>query len=366
MVLPPKPTGIPSSVWSRIGRNLHENPNHPVGIISNMIHDHFKSLHCGKIFRSHQLPPNPIVSTVQAFDQLLVPKDHCLRSKSDTYYIDGGRHVLRPHGTSHQGDVLASLRNNPSATGAIWTCDVYRKDEVDRIHFPVFHQTDGVRIFPPTTSEDEIVDDLKSSLEGLMKTMFDKAEIPLKLRWDHTATFPFTNPSIEMEILLGKSTKWIECLGSGRMKTEIDPHGWAFGIGIDRLAMLLFQIDDIRTLWSEDVRFLSQFESGKISKFRPFSKYPPTYRDSSFWMPNWMSEDDISRFQFECMHLAGPYGLESLELVDRFVHPTNATVSHCFRFTYRGIEKTLTADECNEIHNSVVNEYIVSLGGRLR
>ena len=201
-MLPLRPQNIPHSVWSRIGRNLYQNPTHPVGIISSKIHSHFNSLHRGSIFHSVQLPPTPIVTTSQAFDGLLVPRGHCLRSSSDTYYVTNDT-VLRPHATSHQGDILRDLRKaTTNLTGAIWTCDVYRKDEVDRIHFPVFHQTDGVRLFDKDMPVEFVISDLKTSLEDLMKTLFSEAEIPLNLRWDTTATFPFIDPSIEMEISL--------------------------------------------------------------------------------------------------------------------------------------------------------------------
>ena len=196
-----------------------------------------------------------------------------------------------------------------------------------------------------------------------MKTLFSEAEIPLNLRWDTTATFPFTDPSIEMEISLN-GEQWIECLGCGKIKTEIDTNGWAFGIGIDRLAMLLFQIDDIRTLWSEDQRFLSQFENGKIAKFKPFSKFPPTYRDTAFWLSSDVNFE-LEKLIFNCMQIAGPYGLETVEQIDQF--EKNGNISRCLRFTYRGIEKTLTSEECNDIHNGVINAYIFNvLGGVIR
>jgi phenylalanyl-tRNA synthetase alpha chain len=361
-MLPPRPSNIPSSVWGRIGRNLYLNDSHPVGIISNKIHQHFNQLHGGTIFKSFPLPPSPIVTSAQAFDNLLVPKSHPLRSPSDTYYVSESS-VLRPHATSHQKQVLDSLEKN-SRGGAIWTCDVYRKDEVDRIHFPVFHQTDGVRLFPPSVSSDEIVNDLQTSLEGLLGSLFHEAEIPLEMRWDYTATFPFTDPSMELEIRLPNDPRWIECLGCGKIKSQINPNGWAFGIGIDRLAMLLFNIDDIRMLWSEDIRFVSQFSPNKITQFKPFSKYPPTYRDTAFWLSQTTQPFTETDFVFNCMQLAGPYGLESVVAVDEFTRADR--ISRCFRFTYRGIEKTMTAEECNDVHK-IVNQYISeSIGGVIR
>lgn len=360
--LPVRPVNIPQSVWGRIGRNLHLNPSHPVGIVSGLIQSFFRDLH-GDELVTFQLPATPIVTSGMAFDQLLVPKDHPLRSASDTYYVGSSSdEVLRPHATSHQGDVLAQLRNLPMArSSTVWTCDVYRKDEVDRIHFPVFHQTDGVRVFDRSVSEAEVVADLKASLEGLMESLFQNAE----RRWDPSAFFPFTNPSFEMEIRMPPSFPWIECLGCGKIRTEIDPNGWAFGIGIDRLAMLLFQIEDIRTLWSEDARFLSQFQPGKISAFKPFSKYPPAYRDTAFLLQPGQALD-AKNFATACINLAGPYGLESVELRDTFASP-DGRVSRCFRFTYRGIESTLTSQQCNEIHGSVVNRFIAEeLGASIR
>lgn len=330
-----------------------------MGIVSGLIHDHFKSLHGGSVFQSAILPPTPIVSTTQAFDDLLVPKNHILRSASDTYYVTPDT-VLRPHGTSHQRGILGSLRAE-NKEGKIWTCDVYRKDEVDRIHFPVFHQTDGVRVFEKSASESAVVDDLKNSLKGLMRRLFEEAGRKLVLRWDETATFPFTHPSIEMEIQLQSGPHeepvWVECLGCGKIRTEIDDNGWAFGIGIDRLAMLLFEIDDIRTLWSLDPRFTDQFTENKISKFKPFSKYPATYRDTAFWVTK---EVDLKKFEFEVMQLAGPLGLETMHLIDSFAHPKTGKKSLCLRFTYRGIERTLTSEECNEIHN-LVNQYVTGV-----
>jgi phenylalanyl-tRNA synthetase alpha chain len=118
--------------------------------------------------------------------------------------------------------------------------------------------------------------------------------------------------------------------------------------------MLLFEIDDIRTLWSQDPRFAEQFEPGAIKKFKPFSKYPATYRDTAFWLSQPV---DTRKMEFDVMQLAGPYGLERMELVDTFVHPKTGRESMCFRFTYRGIEKTLTSDECNDAHR-LVEEYV--------
>ena len=156
--------------------------------------------------------------------------------------------------------------------------DCYRRDEIDSSHYPVFHQMEGVRVFP---NEDNItsalvVEDLKKTLEGMVAAIFG----PVKMRWID-AYFPFTDPSLELEILY--QGRWLEVLGSGVVQTKIldrcdlkGRKGWAFGLGLERLAMVLFDIPDIRLFWSEDDRFIGQFskevENLRDIRFEPFSK----------------------------------------------------------------------------------------------
>ena len=112
---------------------------------------------------------------------------------------------------------------------------------------------------------------------------------PLKVRWVE-AYFPFTSPSWELEVFW--QGDWLEVLGSGIVQQSILANagvssrlGWAFGLGLERIAMLLYSIPDIRLFWSTDTRFLSQFNATKpIQRFVPFSKYPPCFKDVSFWL----------------------------------------------------------------------------------
>src|SRR5690606_7925249 len=113
---------------------------------------------------------------------------------------------------------------------------------------------------------------------------------PIMARWVD-AYFPFTSPSWELEVMW--QGQWLELLGCGVVKQDIlnnngkDKHiGWALGLGLERLAMLLFNINDIRLFWSQDSRFLEQFQDeSKIVRFKSFSKYPVCYKDVSFWLP---------------------------------------------------------------------------------
>src|SRR5579859_6083403 len=202
---------------------------------------------------------DPVVHVYNNFDSLRIPEDHPSRRPSDTYYVDD-EHVLRTHTSAHQTDLLGSMHQKFLVTG-----DVYRKDDIDASHYPVFHQMEGVCI---TENPDE---ELKKVITGLIAKLFPGKEFRLKSDY-----FPFTNPSYEVEVKFNDS--WLEVLGCGVIHPEVIENtsetnpslagktGWAFGLGLERLAMILFEIPDIRLFWSEDSRFLSQFEEGKITK----------------------------------------------------------------------------------------------------
>lgn len=138
-----------------------------------------------------------------------------------------------------------------------------------------------------------IVEIFSRAKKAAAKTDPDAVEEPLKVRWVE-AYFPFTSPSWELEIFW--QGDWLEVLGSGVVKQDImngagvpSQSGWAFGLGLERIAMLLFEIPDIRLFWSQDERFLSQFRGvssnlDSLKRFVPFSKYPACYKDVAFWL----------------------------------------------------------------------------------
>jgi phenylalanyl-tRNA synthetase alpha chain len=140
--------------------------------------------------------------------------------------------------------------------------------------------------------------------------------------------------------------------------------GWAFGIGLERLAMVLFGIPDIRLFWSQDPRFLSQFQDGHIRKFIPFSQYPPCTKDVSFWLRRdapW-AENDL----MEVVREAGGDWVESVALVDGFTHPKTGRESRCYRITYRSMERTITNEEINLVQDQVRSRLAQELGLELR
>lgn len=133
--------------------------------------------------------------------------------------------------------------------------------------------------------------ELKNTLSGLSKSLFGEN---IKTRWTDTQ-FPFTYPSWELEIYY--KNRWLEVLGCGIVRNEIlqkagvieDTIGYAFGIGLERLAMVLYDIPDIRLFWSKDSGFLNQFNETDLYKdiqYKPVSVYPQCINDLSFWLPN--------------------------------------------------------------------------------
>lgn len=263
---------------------------------------------------------SPIVSTEDNFDNLLIQKDHPSRKRSDTYYLNEDT-ILRCHTSAHQNEMLKSGSEAFCVLG-----DVYRKDEVDASHYPVFHQMEALRYYPVEdlrrvlnenfgdleiskeeiiqreaynyfggdVTEEElgmvqlVVNDLKETHTNLVRYLLDLPD--LKSRWN-ADYFPFTEPSYELEVFYGDD--WLELLGSGIVhkdvlgKGEVDHTqniGWASGIGLERFAILLFQIPDIRLFWSQDDRFIRQFSEGEITTFEPFSKYPACSKDVAFYV----------------------------------------------------------------------------------
>ncbi len=137
-------TNITKSLINKIGRNLHRQGDHPLGMIKSKIeahmHGNHRSRYGGCIFAAVD-NLSPVVTTEQNFDSLLVAPDHVTRAKNDNYYINN-TYMLRAHTSAHQRDMIRSGWDAFLVTG-----DVYRRDEIDRSHYPVFHQMEGVRLF---------------------------------------------------------------------------------------------------------------------------------------------------------------------------------------------------------------------------
>ena len=296
---------------------------------------------------------SPIVSTFDNFDSLLIPESHPARAKSDTYYIND-THLLRCHTSAHQHQLLKNGHEQFIVAG-----DVYRKDEINRTHFPVFHQIEGVKLFPKETPEEEVIDDLKTTLLNLIKYVFGKDD--LEYRWN-SDYFPFTHPSFELEIKY--NGEWLEVLGCGVIQPKIlkdtghaTQTGWAFGIGLERLAMKMFQIPDIRYFWSEDPRFLSQFseddytDGSSFTIFKPYSKSADKKISVSFWILDESDYNDNDIFDM-IRDVCGIY-VENVSLVDEFIHPKTKLKSKCFDINLRHPDSNITPDMVHHFHEAI-------------
>ena len=292
-----------------------------------------------------------IVSTEILFDLFNMPPGHPARSKSDTYYLDD-THVLRTHDTvfwyyylNHPSIKEKIARNEP--LGVICHGKVYRKDEIDRTHMNVFHQIGGLYLVP----NDKMAvkpEDLKSILTEVAQNIFGK-DTNFRF-YDHN--FPYTDPSFEMEAEV--KGKWVEMLGSGMPKKSVlanfgltGYHGWAFGFGMERLAMMSMDLPDIRLFWSQDERVRKQLKLG--TKFKEVSKFPPIVRDISFVV----EKSFIPNNYFDLIRDIGGDLIEEVILLDKYENTEKfgeGKLSYTFRITYRSLERTLTNEEVNVLH----------------
>jgi len=218
---------------------------------------------------------------------------------------------------------------------------------------------------------EDVLEDLKKTLEGLAAHLFGLEPGAETMRW-LDEYFPFTDPSLELEIYYNDD--WMEVLGCGVIHHDVlrnaglDPekvHGWAFGLGLERLAMVLFRIPDIRLFWSADPRFSEQFDVDSFAKkthFKPFSKYPPVLKDISMWIPEGFLDNDLC----EIIRDEGGDQVEKVELADEFVHPKTKRLSKMFRVVWRDMSRTLTNEEVNAKHAMVLERVVAELGVELR
>lgn len=428
-------TNIPASIISRLAPSptLPYTKNHPLALLRDQI-----EASIGLNYTPIQAT-SPVVTTELNFEDLGIAADHPGRSPTDTYYVNRTT-CLRTHTSAHE---VETFRNKHERW--LLTADVYRRDEIDASHYPIFHQVEGAGIFahedyaPGGKVEQECVEmeaklananfeiedvvglseaggyqshhdpreaalavrHLKATLNGLVFELFGErhafetaqkggsAADPLRVRWI-PAFFPFTSPSYEVEVWF--RGKWLEILGCGVVQQKTldkagvpDRLGWAFGLGLERIAMVLYSIPDIRLFWTQDPRFLGQFASTtsnkvsaaggqpsnggqaqkpKLLTFKPYSKYPPCYKDVSFWLPQERNfhENDL----FEIVRDRVGDLVEDVVKIDDFVHPKSKKQSMCFRINYRSMDRSLENEEVNQLHSDVLAKLVDQLAIEIR
>jgi phenylalanyl-tRNA synthetase alpha chain len=326
-----------------------------------LAHPYFKNL---DIIQTPEIVPASI-----SFDLFDFPPDHPARSKSDTYYVDD-QNILRTHTTvmwyyylQDPGIKQRLAKNEP--VGSFSFGKVYRKDEIDRKHMNVFHQIDGWYLAPKTLKTITQTD-LEEALGNIAKAVFGP-DIKYRLNKD---TFPYTNPSLEMEVDLNGN--WVEVVGCGVVKDSVLEKlgvdsgtytGWAFGFGLERLAIASMELPDIRLLWSDDERVKKQLHLGQ--KFVEVSKFPPITRDISFVVDKSFFPNDY----FDLIRHIGGDLVEQVELLDKYENETKFgknKISYTYRVVYRSGERTLKSEEVDPLQDKLYTETKDRFNAQLR
>ncbi|MEC7069028.1 MAG: phenylalanine--tRNA ligase subunit alpha [Bacteroidota bacterium] len=248
---------------SRPGFPIELGSRHPLSLVKNRIVEIFSQIG----FNISEGPE--IEDDWHNFTALNLPEFHPARDMQDTFFIQTDPDILlRTHTSSVQ---VRYMEKNQPPIRTISPGRVFRNEAVSARAHCIFHQVEGLYI-----DKNVSFADLKQTLLYFTKALFGKSKIRLRPSY-----FPFTEPSAEVDIFWGleteidyritKGTGWLEIMGCGIVdpnvlkNCKIDPEeysGYAFGMGIERIAMLLYQIEDIRLFFENDVRFLSQFQSG--------------------------------------------------------------------------------------------------------
>ncbi|XP_045361581.2 phenylalanine--tRNA ligase, mitochondrial isoform X3 [Camelus bactrianus] len=339
-------SNLSRKVLSKVGRNLHNQQHHPLWLVKERVKAHFYQRFRGRsgtpLFSVYD-DLSPVVTTWQNFDSLLIPADHPSRKKGDNYYLNE-THMLRAHTSAHQWDLLRAGLDAFLVVG-----DVYRRDQIDAQHYPVFHQLEAVRLF----SRHQLFAGVK---DGESLQLFEQSSRSAHKQETHTME---ATKLVEFDLkqtLTGLMTRLFGDAGAQ------DRVGWACGLGLERLAMILYDIPDIRLFWSEDERFLGQFRVGDIEqsvRFQPLSKYPAVMNDISFWLP---PENYTENDFYDLVRTIGGDLVEKVDLIDKFEHPKTHRTSHCYRITYRHMERTLSQREVGCIHQAVQEAAVRLLG----
>jgi phenylalanyl-tRNA synthetase alpha chain len=232
---------------------------HPLHAVIDSIEDLF-------IGMGYQVEEGPEVESDEMnFEMLNLPKNHPARDMQDSFYITDTT-LLRTHTSPVQIRTMLAAKGQPIKI--ICPGKVYRRDDDDATHSHQFTQIEGLVV-----DKNISIADLKGTLEVLVKHLFGK-EREIRLRPSY---FPFTEPSMEVDVSWGNhpdgTTKWMEILGAGMVHPNVlrmsgydpeDVSGFAFGLGVERIAMLQHHIDDIRHFYINDQRFLDQLKGGKL------------------------------------------------------------------------------------------------------
>jgi len=260
-----KPAATPVVDWTLPGTGYALGGIHPITLVRQKIENIFQSM-------GYAVVEGPEVETDDYnFTALNFPPEHPARDTQDTFFVDrkddqDKNLLLRTHTSPVQ---IRTMLQYPPPVRVLCPGRVYRKDEIDATHSPIFHQIEGLVVDEHITFAD-----LKGTLLYFLQQLFS-SDVELSFR---PTFFPFTEPSADVSVScifckkkgcsICKQSGWIEILGSGMVHPNVLENvgydsekytGFAFGLGLDRVAILMYGIPDIRYFFQNDVRFLSQF-----------------------------------------------------------------------------------------------------------
>jgi phenylalanyl-tRNA synthetase alpha chain len=370
--------------------DLSKQEWHPINVVINKIinSDFFK-------WFDHVEVPQ-VVWEWETFDLFNFPEDHVARRPSDSYFLNKSNDkknsmLLRPHTSVMWYHYLLNqwwlekLKKEDDIKALSWW-KVYRVDELDKTHHECFHQIDGLRI---TRKDKEIInqDTLKEVLANTIKSIFWDIEYRF-----NTDTFPYTTDSLEVEVMY--NGKWLEVLWAWVVHPNVlvklwlnseEYNGWAFGFWIERLAMAMKQVPDIRIFWSNDKRIKKQWWD--LNPYKEVSNYPPVYKDISFITPkntfvrdleeekkSWELEltNDTEANLFALSWIIRDLSwdlIEEVKIIDIYENNTKFwenDKSVTIKIVFRSIERTLTDDEINKIYFEIRSKMESDLWYELR
>lgn len=336
---------IPKSILNKTAKIFFTKKNNPICVVKDLLH---KSIKGYTLFED----TNPYVSVEHNFDSLLFSPTHPARSLG--FYKDE-KYLLRTHMAAHLFGRIKLGYEKFLSCG-----DVYSKEnKISRTSYPVSHQMDCFSIvngeFPSTA--------MRNLMKSIMVYLFGKTTKYrfLEEELGSDVHFPYTIHASQIEVeFINKDTgeiSWIKVMSGGVVHPEImekackkNEQAFTFSIDLDHLAMKLFNIPDIRLIWSEDVRFSNQFESGRLSTYSAFAKYPVCYfRDIALWET---SDFNINDMLFIIRDVSNDM-VEEVYPLDFRSNNNLGKKSLSYRIKYRHVAKSLIDTDIVDAHNII-------------
>lgn len=322
-------SNINNFIQSRIGWYLYNRKNHPFETLKVKIFNYFE-----EFVKFDNL--GPVVSIKNNFDDILIPKNHVSRRYTDTYYVNEDN-VLRTHLAAHLPDLLSKNRR------FLVIGDCYGKEK----KYPVYHQIQGVKLLEITKNAEF---DLLHEINQFVQFLFPNHIARILPGYSH-----FSYPTFELTVI--HNGNWHEIIKCGCINSKIIVDccgrgllpGWFFELNLDISAMILFNIPDIRLFWSLDSHFIDQFKNNEITNFQSFGSFVIHVKGIIFYTSEFFNHNDFC----EIIRRNGGDLIKEIEEVER--SEKNNRTSWSYRIYYNCLERNLTKEEIEILHNNICN-----------